>query len=228
MIRDILTDKWFIFGISFLLVFGIGCYLWFQREITPYRQEAAKSAEILRQWELSQNAEDTVNTKKRIDTVQNETPFEEQKYVLSETKTVPDIVPEKTSEITVNVSSGTDETKTFEGVPVSPFGFGPYPKVPDGMTFIPWERFPNANHELIRRVRIKLWEEGIRSDGAVMENGLVYPTVRGRVYLQEGSMLSHPEDNLRLIQGRLPDLSGFDVYSFEDGIEPYSYLNLER
>ncbi len=229
MIRDLLTDKWFFFGICFLFVFGLGCYLWFQHEIAPNHQEASESVETLQQRKMSQNVQDSVSSMKQAEGVQHETPDEKQEIVLPETISVSHNASDKQSEVTMVVSSETDEeTETSEGVPISPFGFGPYPKVPDGMTFIPWERFPTADHELTRRVRIKLWEEGIQSDGAVMENGLVYPTVRGRVYLQEGGMLSHPADNLRVIRGKLPDLSGFDVYSFEDGIEPYSYLNLER
>jgi len=137
-------------------------------------------------------------------------------------------------EMTIDLSSRPDavsDEKVEEevvDVPVSPFGFGPYPDIPDGMSIIPWEKFPSANHELIRRVRIKLWKSGIQSDGGVMENGLVYPTVRGRVYLGNGRMHSHPDDNLRVVRGKVPDLSGFDVYTLEKGVEPYSYLNLER
>jgi len=128
-----------------------------------------------------------------------------------------------------------DETNA--DVPVSPFGFGPFPIVPDGISVPPWEAHIQPNHELLTRVRIKLWKEGIKSDGATMENGLIYPTVRGRIYIQTngekytdgseiryGRIKSHPDDDIDL----LPDPSKFEIYTFEDGIDPYSYLNLGR
>ncbi len=131
--------------------------------------------------------------------------------------------------------------ETDADVPVSPFGFGPYPIVPDEISVPPWEIHTQPHHELITRVRIKLWKEGVKSDGATMENGLIYPTVRGRIYIQTngekytdgsdilyGRMKSHPDDDIDLNTGSLPDLSGFEIFTFEDGIDPYSYLNLER
>ena len=228
MIRDILTNKWCIGGIGFLILFCIGCYLWFQHETISYRKQAEESDEILRRWKMSQNKQDSVPVKKQSDTVDNETFQEKRISVSQEMEVNPNIMSKKTSEVPLKTPLETDETDTTEEVPVSRFGFGPYPKTPEGMTFIPWERLPSANHELMRRVRIKLWEDGIRTDGAVIENGLIYPTVRGRVYLQEGGILSHPDDNIQVDRGRLPDLSGYDVYSFDDGIEPYSFLNIER
>ncbi len=68
-------------------------------------------------------------------------------------------------------------------VPVSPFGFGPYPEVPEGW---PADTFPapSADHELMTRVRIKLLSQGIDVTGSTMENGLIYPTIKGIAYVK--------------------------------------------
>ena len=222
MIREVCTNKWILGGISFLALFAGLCYLWYQHTTAPYREQVAETEELLRQRETEK-----VQPNSTVETTSTKAPAE------STTPTV-----EKPITQTFDVDKADTHHKETqvnqelieisEEIPVSRFGFGPFPKTPDGMTPIPWERLPSADHELMRRVRIKLWEEGIPTDGAVMENGLVYPTVRGRVYIQESGILSHPDDNIRIIRGRLPDLSGFDIYNVEDGIEPYSYLNIER
>lgn len=228
MIREVFTNKWCIGGIGFLILFCLFCYLWFQYEITPYRKQAEESDTILRRWKMYQNKQVSASVKKQSIPIKSDKVEINSNSSSQEMEVNSRIVSENTSEVSLNSTLKTDENDTTEMVPVSRFGFGPYPKTPEGMTFIPWEHLPSAEHELMRRVRIKLWEDGIRTDGAVIENSLIYPTVRGRVYLQEGGILSHPDDNIRIIRGRLPDLSGFDVKSSDDGIEPYSFLNIER
>ena len=48
MIRDIITNKWFIGAIALLIIIAGACYLWYQYDTAPYRQEAAESAKLLR------------------------------------------------------------------------------------------------------------------------------------------------------------------------------------
>ncbi len=228
MIHNFFTNKWFIGGIGYLILFCLVCYLWFQYEITSYRKRLEESNAILQRWQMSQNRKPDVSVKKQSVPINSETVEINSISSSQEAEVNQRVVSEDTSEVPLNSTLKTDENDTTEMVPVSRFGFGPYPKTPEGMTFIPWEHLPSAEHELMRRVRVKLWENGIRTDGAVIENGLIYPTIRGRVYLQEGGILSHPDDNIRIDRGRLPDLTGFDVKSIDDGIEPYSYLNIER
>lgn len=228
MYSDFFTNKWYLGCIGFLLVVCIGFYLWYQHVTVPYRQQAIELDETLNRSEMSQNKQESVPITEHTDTITSETLHERNNNETQQTEVVSDIVSEKKPEVTLNVPLETDTTDTSEEVAISQYGFGPYPKIPEGMSFIPWERIVSADHELMQRVCIKLWEEDIHSDGAVMENGLVFPTVRGRVYIKGGNILSHPDDNLQLIRGRLPDLSDFDVYSYDEGIEPYSYLNVER
>ena len=131
-----------------------------------------------------------------------------------------------------------------EKVKVSPFGFGEYPKIPDGFPFDnPWDvPTTNANFELMHRVQIKLWNEGKRPEGMVWENGKVYPMYPNTVYVkwdyyeaEDGSMERYisestsgtlsPYAESLLDEGIIPP--GVTVYDQnESGIDPYSYLGL--
>ena len=70
-----------------------------------------------------------------------------------------------------------------EDVPVSPYGFGPYPELPAGWPADIWPR-QSATHELMMRVEIKLAHQGIDVRGSVMDNGLVYPMIPGTVHIK--------------------------------------------
>ena len=77
------------------------------------------------------------------------------------------------------------EDETVE-VPVSPFGFGPYPEIPEGFPFDnPWDvPTTNATFELMHRVQIKLWNEGKRPEGMTWEKGRVYPIYPNIIYVE--------------------------------------------
>lgn len=130
-------------------------------------------------------------------------------------------------------------------VPVSPYGFGPYPDLPPGYPEDFWEDL-SKEHELIARVRIKL-----NVDGASMqENGLVYPNFRDRIYVEwigDGEeryisrIMGHPETTQvirnfhdsdgyplpRLTEKDIPP--GIKVFTLPDGgIDPYEFLNLKK
>ena len=60
MYRDILTNKWFLAGIGFLVIFAGACYLYYQHDTAPYRQQAAEHDETINQSD-KQTAE-TANT----------------------------------------------------------------------------------------------------------------------------------------------------------------------
>ena len=140
------------------------------------------------------------------------------------------------------------EEELAEDVPVSPYGFGPYPELPEG-----WSSFTfparSANHELMKRIRIKLLSQGINAEGTTMENGLVYPVIKGIAYVKWkeyerptgivryiSRFKGHPEDGARmnairfkkersLTEADVP--SDIKLVSFEEGgIDPYQFLNL--
>jgi len=136
-----------------------------------------------------------------------------------------------------------EETGDF---PVSPYGFGPYPELPEE-----WAgAFPpnSVKHELIVRVAVKLREQGVNVEGTSMEEGRVYPHIRGIYYVKwaetdEGvryiaNGTGHPYDGNRLHAIRVEKeepLTEADIpadiklVSYEEGgIDPYEFLGLHR
>ena len=99
-------------------------------------------------------------------------------------------------------ADGATERTPAENVPVSPFGFGPYPEVPADFPGTPiWERdswqydgtlgfsdHQRKNLELLSRVLVKMWvEQGVGSylGGTVSyETGLVYPYFENTIYVK--------------------------------------------
>lgn len=135
-----------------------------------------------------------------------------------------------------------------EDVPVSPFGFGPYPEPPEGWPPVPWKGL-SRNRELMTRVQFKLANQGIPVVGSMMANGIVYPTIRGvryvewewsgfppRRYITTSIGTTEDGDRLRAIKARLGrPLTAADVPSDIElrpyntaGIDPYTFLDLPR
>ena len=145
-----------------------------------------------------------------------------------------------------DVESLPDEVN--EEVLVSPNGFGPLPAVP--------EDYPNQEvwseerltritpeHELLSRVRIELWNQGVRTHGAVYRTdyGRIYPTTDDVVYIQwddkpaadgeiyvigmlgtSATLNQYEED---IYRGIFPP--HLTIYEFPDGgIDPYEFLGL--
>ena len=145
-----------------------------------------------------------------------------------------------------------------ETQPVSPFGFGAYPQVPSGYPEgVIWEEDMDVNisqygseamkaAELMDRVLIKLWNQGHRATSASMDSdGVVYPSFPNTVYIrwkyieEEDGTLTKYAGALRGYQG-MPDSvlddfaegiipSGIKVLDHDsDGIDPYTFLNLNQ
>ena len=245
MIRDIITNKWFIRSIAFLFIFAGACYLWYRYDTAPYRQETAEAVKLLRQQEAA----------KKVDTV-NEAEQAVDAIVESNTPTAEKSINGSTAEVKNNTeatgqqqSETPAETTEAKDVPVSPYGFGPYPKLPDGY---PGGEDPNfwsydwdKNDELMIRVSIKLWEQGKKTHGEAMENGLVYPTYPNTLIVKwktqrtpfgtrrYASMIQgSPEteswqDSHRgtIYESDIPE--HFTVIEYKDaGIDPYEFLDL--
>ena len=46
MFKEFSIDNWIIGGTIFILIFTLGCYLWFQNEMTPIQQDVDLNVEI--------------------------------------------------------------------------------------------------------------------------------------------------------------------------------------
>ena len=156
-----------------------------------------------------------------------------------------------------DVGSPEAEAIAVDGdVPVSPYGFGPYPEVPDdyfGEPIWVWDPNPHndfvdearMNIELIDRVLVKLWWEGDRAivGGSTFEDR-VYPLYADIVYvkwkegkLPDGGTYRYP--GFQLTGAADEEFSDEDfmennypphvklVDIYEAGYDPYEFLNLE-
>ncbi len=140
----------------------------------------------------------------------------------------------------------------------SPHGFGPYPDIPpDYPRQNLWDELErldevagrelgrsSINHELMHRVLIKLWNQGKKAEGAVLDsdNGRVYPMYEDTVYVK-WTEVEEDNGNIDRYIGRYrchPSLKDYrdavemgtqpswiKVVAMEDGgADPYSFLDL--
>ena len=135
------------------------------------------------------------------------------------------------------------EEASAEEVPVSPFGFGPYPEVPVDYPYkdpfaLSIGGCSTKELELIERVLIKLWNQGNTNiTGGFFMSGKVYPNYSETAYTRQtgngengGFMYigspDFPEPDLESIQ--LGKIKGQILDLDSSGIEPYSFLGLDR
>ncbi len=244
MIREFITNKWFIGAIALLIIFAGACYLWYQHTTAPYRQEAAEAAKLLRQRETTQKAENNEAEQAADAPMEGSTPTAEIPITETTTAEVRD-----TEAIQAQQPADAAETTEAADVPVSPFGFGSYPEVPaDYPSTVSWERdqryLPEAlrpQSELLSRVLVQLWTEGNKNfRGGSTYNGKIYPHYHNTVYVRfaeyqdsEGKTVRYPARGksgpfVKYTEADLldppPHLRILDLDS--SGIDPYQYLDL--
>ena len=248
MLSDFLTNKWTLGGLGFLVIFAGLCYFWYQHTTASYREQAVGSDEIIRQ-----------SNKQHIPTTAKPTEPAADAPAVSTPSTVENLITgthvTKDTEPTQAQTEVSTQTAENTDVPLSPNGFGPYPQnpkemgVPKDKVKIFWENVSvNPRHELLFRVRIKLYQQGIKATGATYErNGLIYPIIKGIRYVEwdtveypDGTVeryvsrsTGHPDDNfMQGVEGRVlkSDIPGhLKIYTYPDGgIDPYEFLDLSK
>ena len=176
MIRDIWTNKWFIGGFGFLIAFVLLCHFWYKHDIASF-QQLLSTDDITLQGDMSQKAQKP----NQIDAPLAESleSVENMSASVRDTSVPTEKTTEKTDTLEKNIDLTTD-------VPTSPFGFGPYPEVPADYPFQErlWDN-ATPEHELLVRVRVKLWKQGTQTKGAMFDNnGLIYPSIPGVIYVK--------------------------------------------
>ena len=252
MLRDIWTNKWFIGGFGFLIVFAVLCYFWYQHDIASFQQQLSATGDIVFQGDLSQKAQKTVQTD--VPLIESLESVENRSESVRDTSVPTEKTTEKTDTFEIN-------TKLTADAPTSPFGFGAYPEVPADYPFQErlWDN-ATPEHELLVRVEVKLWKQGTQTKGSMFDtnNGLIYPTIPGVLYvkwryIEEGD----PDLVGRRYAGRVSgdgdtakkwqslyltdrmfertdvthdtEASGIKIYEYPDGgIDPYKFLDLTR
>lgn len=238
------------FVISALLVCGLiitACLLWSWQGHRELAEQEAKHAQFLQQI-TSQKAAPTVQVTGQTETESETSPNGERlddtaKEGLPEMKTF--LAATDTGSVERFASQGApiDKEAPTETVRVSPFGFGPYPEVPEGCP-VPrniWHA-SDAQMELLFRVAIQKWNEGERFNGCSTGEGKVYLHYPNTVYIQYGApevndsgILIRPITHVisanigmspeQMRAGEIP--AGIHVLEYgKDGIDPYEYLDL--
>ena len=222
--------KWIIGGFLLLTIIAGACYLWYQHDTAPYKQEAAETAEVARQWEATQKA-DTSKVEQAADVALAEgtaPTADKQKNDTIDTGNG-DTTP---SETHANLTEQAQETENTEEVKVSPHGFGPYPEVPADYFRQPsWLKYPNGvpGHaagpfEIMDRVLIKLWNQGHKNitGASYSPGGKVYPHYANTAYVSYGKKIILPDGNvyqpIKKIKGG-PDIAPF-TKQIENGNTP--------
>ncbi len=251
MTRDIITNKWFIGAIALLIIFAGACYLWYRYDTAPYRQEAAESAKLLRQRETTQKMENNEAEQAADVTPAKSTTPTAEKSINGSTAEV-----KNNTEATGQQSETLSENAAESEVRVSPFGFGPYPEVPEGMLdsvgnpYRPiWDhpKFPNImlpeEAELMSRVAIKAWQEGLHRNwiGIGGANDKIYFNYPNTIYVWYGEREEVDGTITRYftrVKGRTlsPEQMrlgiappGMRVLDGEtEGIDPYAYLGISK
>ncbi len=242
--------RWIIGGIVVLLIVAGACYLWYQHDIAPYKQEAAEAEKLLRQSEKSKKVSKIDNKAKQatdVTAADSDTPPAEKP--ITETTSVTD----KTEPTQAQTAASAESAETAD-VPVSPHGFGPYPEVPADYFRQPsWLKYPNGvsgdaagPFEIMDRVLIKLWNQGHKNiTGASFGlDGKVYPHYANTAYVSYGEKIILPDGNvyqpIKRIKGG-PDITPFvkqirngntpahiKLLDYDSaGIDPYTFLKKE-
>ena len=240
-------NKWIIGGVAFLIVLSVACVLWYQHDTAADRQAAADAEKLLRQWELSQETDTDSEAEQAADvSMESETPTAEKPVTEKPVTETPDRGTEETE---VEIQAQTDAETQAENaeatdVPVSPYGFGPYPEVPEdypSKDLVKWPaRSPKA--ELLSRVLIKLWTEGEKNFlGGGTYRGKVYPWYHNTIYVRFSSYKNADGEIVRQANIKMssPSVDWSAVKDWSNppphirileldssGIDPYQYLDL--
>jgi len=247
--------KWSMGFVAFFSVLLLGCYLWYQWDIAPYREEAERTQQLIAQSQVSRQTAETTQQNDMVDD------FVEQVRVSSVESTDNPGSPIKQSDVgepKQRMQHTQMDTETT--VRMSPHGLGPYPELPAGWSEDAFSEDDSIEHELIERVRIKMYNEGIYTSGASMDadTGLVYPITTNSIYVEWSTTTVHDLGEVRYMSELMghPDITsqirssaesreypipqsmplmteedipaGIEVLNKSDGIAPYDYLDLDR
>ena len=165
MIRSIFTNKWIIGGILLLILGAIAFHILLERDMANFRRQVMQDRHAIQERARAAAEKETTQ---EVSPAESETPSAERPSTDTE-KVAP--VPERQTGTETPQQTALPAKKVDAAeVAVSAFGFGPFPKVPEGMDFEPFwadpELYPHIkgsrDSELIDRVWIKAWEEGKR------------------------------------------------------------------
>ena len=248
--------KWIFGSLAFLIMLSIACVFWYRHETAPYKKEAAETEKIVRQWERNQKAQkgsqqaDSV-TDQTTDTMNLEITDETSDEITDEEgETIPSISFEKPAPVRYSphgLGPYPEVSKEYflEKGPTSWQMIDLHGNPP-----------PSLETELIERVLLKLWYDGHTTwRSAGMRNGKVYVIYQNQAHIRysklrdfNGKVQKNPDGTPKryismwmtggdvpkptqeqLLSGETPgNVEIIDLDAEDIGIEPYSFLGLEK
>lgn len=180
MLSNVLRNRWFIGSFILLIVIAALFIVWISHDLASFKKRLAISDYVILQKAMSQKTQ--IKDQRDVSETQSPDSMENQSESVEHTSVPTEETTTKTDTIDKNAKVNLTSDKI-----TSPFGFGPYPDVPADYPFQEqlWDdRTPE--HELLVRVRIKLWKQGIQTTGAGFDlnNRLIYPTIPGVLYVK--------------------------------------------
>ena len=251
MLSDIFRSRWVVGALILALLIVVGSYFggkwWHSRD--DFSHESTEIEDKKRSSKVDTSAPAVDAPTPAVDAA---TPADEPLAPVDESPAPVDesSVPVDSSPQTTEADGELDSTDPEK---VSPFGFGPYPQVPDSFpNDVIWsdalknlrERLSDErlkDLELVHRVLIKLWNQGYRASSATMDDGKMYPLfpntvyVRWEEYVEDDGTISREAAHTRgpadipdsvldaLEDGIVPP--GIKILDLdEDWIDPYEFL----
>ena len=259
MWRTLFSNRLVGGGILFCLLSIVGSLFYTWHVEHGLREEEARIKQFLQQLETPeevrmQQAAEPAGLEKAG---QADAPFPAADWAQMDTEPAKTLGTEDAEVVDAATALFSDETSETDAAPVSPYGvspygFGPFPDPPpDYPDQGVWDdvriRSMQPEHELLSRIRIKLWTQGIRTGGAVFDTdyGLVFPILPDVVYIAWDEYVDENGQVHRYVSDQLTDIETADryeaeidkgifsptltIYEFPDGgIDPYEFLGLPR
>ncbi len=202
MLRYIFRYRWLTFSFIFLLVLAALFCVWTLHDLGSFKKRLSITDDINLQDDMSQKAQNKVRgdvqQTKSFNLMENQSESVEDTSVpTEETTPTTDTVD---NNVSIDLAS---DTLT------SPFGFGPYPDVPADYPVheLLWDN-ATPEHELLVRVRIKLWKQGTQTTGAIYETDIL-PVLKHWGFLGFISGSFFDSKHLLLFHRSLPLLLNF-------------------
>lgn len=249
MIQELIFNKWILGGFCFLVIFSGVCYLLYEHTIASYSRHLAET-DVRSQLDLFKK--DHTNKQQKVLTPVMPKSEENLSESTENRTEKTDIFLQDIAQDDIDVSTEQRLAEPIER-PVSFNGFGPFPEIPDDYPAQNIWDYPESltvAHELLLRVQIKLWKQGIHALGGAMVDGKIYVNIPGTVYVEwknrvrsDGTVVRYAiglsgdreagkvlrdiiESKGELRERDVP--SGIKVIDSTDGgIDPYQFLDLK-
>lgn len=265
MLRELFSSRLFVGGLIGCALLVAGIQFWSHHEHRKLRRDEAATRQFIQKVEADKTAsptrEEEIDSTSQAQEVAFDSRETRERFVEIPDKNAPEV---DNARLSLNTSEFEREDNVFPQADSEPaetrrmslFGFGPYPEIPvDYPEQDAWDAIEELyrtepkearKHELMERVCIKLWNQGLHAAGVTYESdsGLIYPLYPNTAYIkwdvweeEDGTFARYPAEILGgpgldryeedFAAGEIPP--GITVIDYDEGgIDPYQFLDFEN